>query len=255
MSRSPQDRTDLPERSPSELSRGMQRALHTLDLDATTAELMAALDGERVAGLLIKGPALTRWLYQGTVPRSYQDIDVLVEPSARPVAAEVLAKLGFERSDAELSRAELSELAAEGQVASHSETWARPPRSHVDLHHTIPGIGAGQDELWEALESDREQLRVGGHLVSIPAERSRALIVVLEAAKGGVADEKGIGDLRRALAVVDESVWVECAGLAARLQALPAFSVGLRLIPAGEDLARRLDVDGEIDVETALRAQ
>jgi hypothetical protein len=255
MSRRPKDPTDLTERSASELSRGMQRAMHTLDLDATTAELIAELELEGVRALLIKGPALTRWLYRDTASRSYQDIDVLVAPSARTVAARVLAKLGFERWDAALSQAELSELAAEYEIAPHAETWARPPRTHVDLHHTIVGVGAGENELWEALASDSEQLSVGGHVVWIPAERSRALIVGLEAAKGGVADEKGLADLGRAMAVVPESVWRESARLAERLQALSAFSAGLRLLPAGAELLVRLGLDGEIDVETALRAQ
>jgi hypothetical protein len=233
----------------------MQLALHHLDLDATTAEVVAALDGEGVRSLLIKGPALTRWLYDGTASRGYQDIDLLVAPSARPVATRVLAELGFERWDPELSQAELSELAAESEIAPHAETWVRPPLTHVDLHHTIPGVGAGENDLWEALASDSERLNVGGRPVWIPAERSRALIVVLEAAKGGVADEKGLADLERAMAVVPESVWLGSARVAERLQALPAFSAGLQLLPAGEDLAKRLDVDGEIDVETALRAQ
>lgn len=244
----------LGKRLSSEFSRAQLSALYGLTVDRATAEVVAALDAEGIRALLIKGPALTRWLYPESSSRGYRDIDLMVAPATRARAEGVLERLGFEPSDAELTEAERAELEAEREIAGHARTWTREGAS-VDLHHTIVGLNASPSAVWEALAAGSESVPIAGQPVDIPAEGCRALIVALEAAKGGPADPKGLGDLDRALAVVPESLWREAASLARRLGALSAFSAGLGLLPAGKELARRLAVHGEVDVETALRVQ
>lgn len=236
------------------LSRPMQDAVRGLALDATAREVFDALKEQGVESLLIKGPAITRWLYKDTPARSYVDVDLLVSDDDRAAADEVLGKLGFESRDGGLTAEQRTTLLAERQIARHSETWTRAPRISIDVHRTIVGIGASQSELWNAFFAGREPLTVGGGPVDIPGEPARALIVVLEAAKAGPADEKGLKNLERALAIVEEPVWQDAVRLARRLRAEAAFAAGLRLLPAGKELADRLRVIAAIDVETALRA-
>jgi hypothetical protein len=236
------------------LSRSTHQAVHDLALDAATREVVEALDHEDVRPLLIKGPAITRWLYTNEAARSYVDVDLLVSERDWGAAARVLARLGFKSWNAGLSEEEFAELAAEDQIATHAETWTRPPGISIDLHRTIVGIGAGQAELWKAFSDGREPLTLGTRAVDIPGEPARTVIVVLEAAKAGASDDKGMENLGRALDVVGEDVWSEAARLARSLNAEPAFAAGLRLLPEGERLARELGVSSAIDVETALRA-
>jgi hypothetical protein len=237
------------------LSRAKQDAVHGLALDAATREVVDELNAQGIRPLLMKGPAITRWLYKDAPAPSYVDVDLLVSEADWAGATRVLAELGFESRNAELSAEERTELATEDQIARHAETWTRPPGVSIDLHRTIVGIGAGQAELWDALVQDSEPLTVGNRSVDIPGEPARALIVALEAAKAGSADAKGLKNLRRALAILPEPVWRDAARLARRLRAETAFAVGLRLFPAGEELARRLGLSTAADVETVLRAQ
>jgi hypothetical protein len=245
----------LPSTEPAKrLSRPMQEAVRGLALDATAREVFDALNERGVASLLIKGPAVTRWLYTDAPARSYVDVDLLVSDDDRAAANEVLGKLGFESRDGGLTPEQRATLLAERQIARHSETWTRAPHISIDLHRTIVGIGASQSELWNALFAGREPLTVAGGPVDIPGEPARALIVVLEAAKAGLADEKGLKNLERALEIVEEPVWQDAVRLARLLRAEAAFAAGLGLLPAGRELAARLSVITAIDVETALRA-
>jgi Uncharacterised nucleotidyltransferase len=232
----------------------MQNAVHDLALDAATREVVDALNAEGIRPLLIKGPAITRWLYKDMPSRSYLDVDLLVSDADWPGATRVLGELGFESRDAGFSPEERSELAHQDEVARHAETWTRPPGISIDLHHTLVGVGASESELWDALVKDSEPLTVGKRPVDIPGEPSRALIVALEAAKAGPSDPKGLANLNRALTLLPERVWRDAARLARRLRAETAFAAGLRLRPDGRVLAERLGLSAELDVETALRA-
>ena len=47
----------------------------TLALDAVAVEVVASLDADVIPNLLVKGPAIGRWLYDAPGERPYDDID------------------------------------------------------------------------------------------------------------------------------------------------------------------------------------
>lgn len=59
------------------------------------AELLDALSREGVAALPLKGPTLANEAYPAPGLRPFEDLDVLVEPSAIPTASAVLRRLGY----------------------------------------------------------------------------------------------------------------------------------------------------------------
>jgi putative nucleotidyltransferase-like protein len=244
----------MPEQPLSEFSPSIHRAVHQLGLDAATAEVIAALDAKGIRSILIKGPTISRWLYEDHDLRGYGDIDLLVSPADQAGTALILSELGFTLWHGGLTPDEISELGAERGIAWHALKWVRssPPIS-VDLHRTIPGVGVDPSDLWDALARDSQRLTVSGRAVEVPGEPAQALIVALQAAKDGVASQKAVADLGRALALVRAPVWRDAARLAERLQALPAFTAGLLLLPDGEARAERLGLGVEMEVETALR--
>jgi hypothetical protein len=60
-------------------------------------------------------------------------------------------------------------------------------------------------------------------------------------------------DLRRALHQVPRTTWVEAIALAERLNAEAPVALGLRLLPEGEDLARRLGLPSPVLVDASMR--
>jgi hypothetical protein len=74
----------------------------------------------------------------------------------------------------------------------------------------------------------------------------------LHAAQHGQATAKSVRDLDAALESADAAGWRVAAELARRLRAEPAFAAGLRLVPAGADLAADLRLPREQTVSLAL---
>ncbi len=66
-----------------------------LALDAATADAVQALRAQSIRAILMKGPAISRWLYAPPSDRRYRDIDLLVWPGQFDAAAEVLGGLGY----------------------------------------------------------------------------------------------------------------------------------------------------------------
>jgi hypothetical protein len=67
---------------------------HKLLADVTTARLLAALRQAGVRAIMLKGPVVAEWLYQGAV-RLYGDCDILVSEEELDAAEAVLEDLGF----------------------------------------------------------------------------------------------------------------------------------------------------------------
>jgi hypothetical protein len=87
----------------------------------------------------------------------------------------------------------------------------------------------------------------------VPERDTVLLHVVLHAAQhSNQAGGKPLEDLRRALARVEESRWSSALELARAYRGVPAFAAGLRLLPEGGDLARRLDLGEERSLKYAL---
>ncbi len=221
-------------------------AIRTLAVDDQTARVVAALDARGIESLMLKGPAIARRLYGPDEPRFYGDTDLLVAPRARADAEQALVELGYERVYGERTVA----------VASrHASPWRRPGSAlAVDLHHTLAGVRGDPDELWSMLREHTIGLDVQGTPVRALDAAALALHVALHAAHHGSAGEKPQRDLERALQLLHAGQWRAAAGLAARVDALDAFGVGLRLLPAGDALATRLGLAPNRSRDVELRA-
>jgi Uncharacterised nucleotidyltransferase len=215
-------------------------------VDAVTANVVAALGRAGIASILLRGPAIGRWLYDEGDIRSYRDVDLLVEPDKRPEAEAVLAGLGLVHRQAGF---------APGESVEHASEWiCRHPSVVVDLHHGIEGIRAETGELWAALTSDADRINVAGVPADAPGEPALALIVALHAAHHGLHGSKHLEELRRALERADLETWQAALQLAERLEAVPSLAAGLRLLPEGAAVAERLQLPHGSDRVTALRA-
>ena len=124
----------------------------------------------------------------------------------------------------------------------------------VDLHHTLLGVGASPATTWEVLAERTEPMTIGSVEVEVLEPVARAMQVALHAAQHGLREEKPLADLSRALDRLPPFVWEGAAAVAADLDATPAFATGLRLVPAGAEIADDLGLPSEMPVEVALHA-
>jgi hypothetical protein len=219
--------------------------MRTLAVDAQTAEVMSGLAARGVETLLLKGLVVARRLYAADEPRFYGDTDLLVAPDALADAHRTLGELGYEPWVGDRS-AEL--------IGHHGTHWRRPGSLlEVDLHHTLTGVRADPQALWDALREHTTSLEVHGTPVRVPADAALALHLALHAAQHGVARETPWHDLRRGIEQLDRAAWHAAAALAARVDAVDAFGVGLRLVPQGAALAHDLAVPPNRSRNAALR--
>lgn len=215
-------------------------------VDRVTVDLVSRLHDDGVRPILLKGPALTSWLYGHSSSRMYVDTDLLVSPAELPTAERCLSRLGFEES--------LGEQDTPGWT-QRGTAWVRAADGAVvDLHSSLPGVGVPPARLWSMLGARTETISVCGMEVATLSEPARAFHVGLHAAQHGTAYPKPLEDLARALERVDRPAWEQAAALARRLEADAAFAAGLRLHPAGEALADALQLPSKYPVEVALLA-
>jgi Uncharacterised nucleotidyltransferase len=210
-----------------------------LVLDAAAVEVTANLRDAGVESVLLKGPSVARWVYGMDEFRPYSDLDLLVAPGDLRRSLRVLSGLGFEpvHSDA------------------HAELLLRrPDQVTVDLHRLIVGVGMRPEDAWTEFAAETEPLILRGGQVAVLSQAGRVLHVVLHAAQHGAGDSKPLQDLEQALARLPEDAWVDAARLAHRLNAEAAFLTGLRLLPAGREVAGSTGVAEARSVESALRA-
>lgn len=212
--------------------------------DLVTVEVVVALRRTGVRAILLKGPSVARWLYDGGADRPYVDCDLLVAPQDHARAEDVLRGLGFARV--------LGDEDTPGwRQAGHG--WSRgPAHPEVDLHHTLTGVEATARELWETLTAETETIQLGGIEVDVLSPPARALHVALHAAQHGIRSYQPMRDLERALKGVDPETWREARRVAQNLRALDALGAGLRLTPAGRKLAHDLELPDPRSLETVL---
>lgn len=217
-------------------------------VDRATAEVASALTAARVRGVLLKGPALTAWLYDDGTPRPYGDSDLLVAPHDRGRAEAVIASLGYERVLGD------GDLPVAGGRA-HADTWHRAAtHSYVDLHRTLSGARAPAERAWPLLSEGTARLSVAGVEVEVLGLPARTVHVVLHAAAHGATEGKAAEDLRRALARVDDTTWERAAVLASELDAIEPFAAALRLTTEGRAVAARLRLEGVRSAEAEISA-
>jgi hypothetical protein len=124
-------------------------AATNLALDSRTVEVVTALDAAGIPSILLKAPAIARWLYADGESRQYADIDLLVGPHQFADAERVLADLGFAESGLE--------RAFPDERPRHAHAWTRArDGTAVDLHRTLAGAGShARDCLEGAPRADR----------------------------------------------------------------------------------------------------
>jgi Uncharacterised nucleotidyltransferase len=212
-------------------------AAHGFAVDRVTAEVMRSLGAAGIRSVLLKGPALTGWLYAGDEARLYGDTDLLLRGGDWERAQELLAGLGFED--------DLGPLAHPRMESEEGYPWWRPrDEAAVDLHLTLFGIGAAPGAVWAAFSRDAVVARVGGAEVLMPSHPARLLHVALHAVQHGAeASPKAMVDLERGLELAPAATWERAHELALELDAAPAFAAGLGLTAAGRRLATALGVE------------
>ena len=202
-----------------------------------------------VDGLLLKGAALARALYDSPDQRSYCDVDVLVSPGDLPAARTALRELGYKNASAQVAVDDIGEVI-------HEETWlATPPGARypavVELHLRLAGAKAPAQPAWEALKARSTFIELGSGRVPVFDRAGLAMHLATHAAQHGQSYLKGCRELVRALERWPLEVWREAARLADEIEATEAFAAGLRLVEPGAELAERLALPstGRLDWE------
>jgi hypothetical protein len=212
--------------------------------DRVTAEVVEAFRAAGIRSILLKGPAVARWLYDDDALRPYLDCDLLVSPADFHRAEGILADLGFHREGIDT---------IPHDWPKHARPWSRGDGGNVDLHRTLPGVGVDDASLWGILSSRTVPMNVGGAALEVLDLPGRALVLALHAAKDGHRVGKVRHDLGHAVERVEPETWEVASGIANRLDSLGMFAAGLRLLPAGREVAERLNLPSEVPMAAALR--
>jgi Uncharacterised nucleotidyltransferase len=219
-----------------------RRVARSMLQDAVTAEVADALDRRGIRSIVLKGPSIARLLYRGDGERSYVDSDFLLAPECLTPAGRELRELGFTL---------YLPPYGEAQGLEHAEVWSRE-NVLVDLHWTLPGVEVAPADLWRVLAGSTETMLVATAEVAVLRPEGIAFHVALHAAHHGPASPRSIRDLDLALQTIDGATWRAASDLARRLRATERFAAGLRLLPAGEEIALRLGLADSPSVETVL---
>ncbi|MGC4746292.1 nucleotidyltransferase family protein [Micromonospora sp. DT201] len=204
-------------------------AVRCLALDALAASTSDVLRRHGVESMLLKGAGLARRL--GT-DRLYADVDLLVAPDTVTAAQDALHAAGYRPK----LPPDLHDIAA----TWHEQPWRAPgplPLT-MELHRGFAGVG-DYEELWRSLRAAADHFDLAGGRVLVPDEAGTALIAALHAASPA-GFGKPARDLANALAAFPPGTWEAAGRLAARCDAVPAFTVGLGVLPAGVAVAARL---------------
>lgn len=211
---------------------GIRGAARVLALDAAAVATVRALAERGIASLLLKGPAVAHRLFPDDPDRRpYRDVDLLVAPATFSAAEAALAGLGY--------RAEIEGPRHDNRVW-HEMSWMVPgpvPLT-IDLHRSFAGVG-DPGAFWAALWATAEQLSVAGEDVPVPGAAAATLLLALHAAAPGSSPQPA-AELTRALDVLPAPLWTGAAEMARTCAAESAYAVGLRVVPGGAALARRL---------------
>jgi hypothetical protein len=199
-------------------------------VDWYTAQVVDALRSEGVEAILLKGPAIRRWLYRDAPGvRGYLDADLFVPDAALGVAEAVLSDLGFGPEDDSES------------VSPWAASWRRAADGAVvDLHRTLQGCEYSTVDPWPILRASAVQEEVGGTSVLMPSIPARVVQLVLVSP----ADRPWHKwpDLERALEQLPAEGWREAAALAQALGVERRFGYRLSQSSAGAEGATRIGV-------------
>ncbi len=213
--------------------------MSALRVDGLLLEVLDAFAEARLRPIVLKGPAIASWLYDGVGERLYVDCDLLVAPEAGPRAESVLRHHGFRPVQHGLLG------------AAHS--WRRGDDC-VDLHTSLAGLGVAPAVAWARLSHGTATIPIGGGAaeVEVLGEPARALHLALHVAHHDDATTKPRRDLERGLQLLPRETWAAAAALAAELRAGAAFTTGLRRVSGGRELLAELGVAEESAPLTTL---
>ncbi len=210
------------------------QAVRCLALDAAAMATIRLLAENAIPCLLLKGPAVARRLYpESPGKRVYCDVDLLVAPANFAAAEQALAVAGYQS---------VIEGARQDDGSWHERDWRTPGAAGlgIDLHRSCAGV-SDPDAFWAAMWSTAEEIPLVGRSVSVPGAGAAALLLALHAA-APAASTKPIRELQLALEILPEHDWQTAVDLARATGSDSAYAVGLRLVPAGAELALRLDL-------------
>jgi hypothetical protein len=222
-------------------------AAHRLRVDAWTGKVLAEMRASGIRGVLLKGPAIARWLYADDPSlRDYADADVIVSPGDTDRAHELLYELGFEVLPYPLP----------GDHQRHARAYVRPrDGANIDLHTTLHGLERlPRERAWGAVSTGTERLKVGGVDVEIPSRPVRVLHLALHLGPADQADTHAWHDLQRGIEIATADEWRAATALARSLGVDREFAVRLRRLPAGAELADRLGLTRRVSADYRLAA-
>lgn len=220
-------------------------------------DCISALRSEGIRAILLKGPVTARWLYSDGAFRDYTDVDLLVSPADYRRASQTLERRGYRDALADRLPNETPPHAREFRLERPppaTGTTSFPAGLWVDLHWSFQGIDAPAERFWRAVADTAQRMRISGTEVEMPSEPMRALLLALHAARSGAEVGQPLADLERGLDRLEDATWRAAHALAVRLDAAPRFLAGLAMRPMGRRVIKRLDLQGTIDVPSALFA-
>jgi hypothetical protein len=231
--------------------------LATFRLDVKYTRIAQAFEAAGIWTILLKGPAFDQLLFDGTRSRSYADIDLLVDP-ARLVAAErIMEQRGFgvaKWNTVLLRLFRRGAVAAGVARAPHASAWIRDGDGFtVDLHATLPEVGASPETVWRVLGAHRRTITVTGTEVQTLDQPATALLIALHAAHHGPAWNRAHTDLQRACEVLERDCWEDALRLARDLRSEAAMGLGLGTTEEGRTLALELGLRTKPRVAYRLR--
>jgi hypothetical protein len=223
----------------------VRAAMANVIQDAAAAEAIRAFNERDISSLVLKGPTLRDW-YPSDAARRYVDVDLWVAPEEHAAASEALVALGFEVG--------IDEQGLPDWWQQHATSWSRgADGAKIDLHRYLQGVPATPEAVWSLLWAQREPFRVAGQETYRLSAPARALHVALHCAYHGHDASGAVRHLEAVLEAVDTATWEDAAALAAQLGAVDAFVSGIRLLPAGRQLAEALALPPSRSVYLALQ--
>ena len=215
-------------------------------IEATTTEVVGALDNSRVGHIVLKGPLLRDRLFPEGDEHVSADVDVLIAPDDWSAAEAALARLGYEPLLLDI---------IPGDRPNHARPYASAAGGpSVDLHRTLLGAEMPPAVVWQVLDAETTTAMLSGRPVRILAPAGQLMHTALHAAQNGAGDERTLRYLTRSVELSDDEEAREALRIATAIGAAEAFALGLSLVPAGRELNSTLEIAPHPSVLASLRA-
>jgi len=181
----------------------LENVARQIQIDLLAEACCSALREARIGHILLKGPTTARWLYDP--PRTYVDVDLLIEPGRMGHAAVTVEAAGL--------GSELHERP--GEEASHSHVLLSRLGVEIDLHLTLPMVNVGQSrEVWRALQPHVVNFKLVDEDVPALDVPARCLVLALHCLASGAETPKVVEDLRRARDRAERTDWEDAETIA-----------------------------------------